>query len=158
MHPNLLPEFDGLPQSDPDAVVVGFAKDAFTYRAMNQAFSLLKKGVPLIATGLTRYFEGGDGLELDAGPFVRALEFAAETTAIVLGKPSPEFFVEAAMELGLNPEECVMVGDDAVSDIGGALAAGLRGILVKTGKYRPGDEVKISGDFTTCGRHRRRSG
>jgi len=35
-----------------------------------------------------------------------------------------------------------MIGDDALSDVGGALAAGLRGILVQTGKYRPGDEHK----------------
>ncbi len=29
-----------------------------------------------------------------------------------------------------------MVGDDIESDVGGAKKAGLRGILVKTGKYR----------------------
>ena len=29
-----------------------------------------------------------------------------------------------------------MVGDDIVSDIGGAQFAGLKGVLVKTGKYR----------------------
>jgi ribonucleotide monophosphatase NagD (HAD superfamily) len=36
-----------------------------------------------------------------------------------------------------------MIGDDAASDVGGALAAGLRAILVRTGKYRPGDEQRI---------------
>jgi ribonucleotide monophosphatase NagD (HAD superfamily) len=36
-----------------------------------------------------------------------------------------------------------MIGDDAASDVGGALAAGMGGILVQTGKYRPGDEDKI---------------
>jgi len=36
-----------------------------------------------------------------------------------------------------------MIGDDAASDVGGALAAGLRGILVRTGKYRRGDEDRI---------------
>ena len=36
-----------------------------------------------------------------------------------------------------------MVGDDAEMDVHGALAAGLRGILVRTGKYRPGDEAKV---------------
>jgi ribonucleotide monophosphatase NagD (HAD superfamily) len=38
-----------------------------------------------------------------------------------------------------------MVGDDIVTDVGGAQKAGLRGALVKTGKFRPGDlagEVK----------------
>lgn len=31
--------------------------------------------------------------------------------------------------------------DDVRDDVGGAQAAGLRGILVQTGKYRPGDEA-----------------
>lgn len=36
-----------------------------------------------------------------------------------------------------------MVGDDAEADVGGALAAGLQGVLVRTGKYRPGDENRM---------------
>jgi hypothetical protein len=31
-------------------------------------------------------------------------------------------------------------GNDAEADIGGAMAAGLKTVLVRTGKYRPGDE------------------
>lgn len=143
IHPNLAPEFADLPQDEPTAVVVGFAQQAFTYERLNRAFRLLRHGAPLLATGMTRYFQGKDGLELDAGPFVTALEYAAETEALVLGKPSPRFFEEAVTELGCRPEEAVMVGDDAVSDVGGALAAGLSAVLVQTGKYRPGDEAKI---------------
>jgi ribonucleotide monophosphatase NagD (HAD superfamily) len=33
-----------------------------------------------------------------------------------------------------------MIGDDAEADVGGAMAAGLMGVLVQTGKYRPGQE------------------
>jgi ribonucleotide monophosphatase NagD (HAD superfamily) len=33
-----------------------------------------------------------------------------------------------------------MIGDDTRDDIGGAQAVGIRGILVKTGKYSAGDE------------------
>jgi len=142
-HPALAPEFADLPQDEPTAVVVGFAQQGFTYDRLNRAFRLLKSGAPLLATGMTRYFQGKDGLELDAGPFVTALEYAAETEALVLGKPAPRFFLEAVAELGCRPEEAVMVGDDAVSDVGGALAAGLSAVLVQTGKYRPGDEAKI---------------
>jgi phospholysine phosphohistidine inorganic pyrophosphate phosphatase len=42
-------------------------------------------------------------------------------------------------DLNVDPAQCVMVGDDIVTDIGGAQAAGLRGILVRTGKFRPSD-------------------
>ena len=38
--------------------------------------------------------------------------------------------------MGLQPDEVVMVGDDIESDVGGAQRAGLRGVLVRTGKYR----------------------
>ena len=37
-----------------------------------------------------------------------------------------------------------MIGDDAEADVGGAIRAGLAGILVRTGKYRPGDESKVA--------------
>ncbi len=140
VHPNLVEEFDGLPCEEPNAVVVGFAQHAFTYAALNRAFHLLMQGAPLLATGKTRYFEGSGGLELDAGPFVTALEYAAGSEAFVLGKPSAAFFLNAVGELGCRPEEVVMVGDDVVSDVGAAIGAGLAGILVQTGKYRPGDE------------------
>jgi HAD superfamily hydrolase (TIGR01458 family) len=143
VHRNLVAEFAGLDQENPDAVVVGYAEDGFTFHNMNRAFRYLKAGARLLATGRTRYFEGTDGLVLDAGPFIAALEYAAETTALVLGKPSADFFAAAAAELGLLPSECVMVGDDAESDIAGAMRAGLHGVLVQTGKYRNGDEEKI---------------
>jgi ribonucleotide monophosphatase NagD (HAD superfamily) len=35
----------------------------------------------------------------------------------------------------------VLIGDDLADDIGGAQAAGIPGILVRTGKYRAGDDA-----------------
>ncbi len=75
------------------------------------------------------------------GPFTAALEFATGCSALVLGKPSAQVFLMAAARLGLQPGEVVMVGDDVVGDVQGALAAGLAGVLVRTGKYRPADEA-----------------
>jgi ribonucleotide monophosphatase NagD (HAD superfamily) len=37
-----------------------------------------------------------------------------------------------------------MIGDDVRDDCGGAIAAGLKGYLVRTGKYRSGDETRHS--------------
>jgi HAD superfamily hydrolase (TIGR01458 family) len=143
INPNLAPEFADLIREDPDTVVVGFAQHAFTYDALNRAFRLLKQGASLISMGRTRYYQAEDDLDLDAGPFVAALEYAAETKALVLGKPSSKFFLAAVKELGCRSDETVMIGDDAVSDADGALASGLSAILVQTGKYRLGDEKKI---------------
>ena len=142
IHPDLEPEFIGM-IGEPNAVLVGDAGDRFTYNNMNLAFRYLQDGAPLLAMGVNRYFSEGDMLSLDAGPFVHALEYACGSKAVVLGKPSFEFYATAVNSLGCNPEETVMVGDDVEADVIGAMCAGLNGILVQTGKFIQGDEKKI---------------
>jgi ribonucleotide monophosphatase NagD (HAD superfamily) len=44
---------------------------------------------------------------------------------------------------GLPPQDCLMVGDDVDADVAGAMARGLRAVLVRTGKFRPGDEGRL---------------
>lgn len=145
VHANLVSEFDGAGGMRGKAVVVGDAAEGFTYAALNEAFQVLDGGAPLIALAMNRAFRTGDGrLQLDAGPFVAALEFAAGTKALVLGKPSREFFLGAVDSLGTPPANTVMIGDDAESDVAGAIQAGLPGILVRTGKYRDGAEDQAS--------------
>lgn len=73
---------------------------------------------------------------MDIGAFVAGLEYVTGTEAVVMGKPSKDFFETALQSLDLRPEDAVMVGDDIESDIGGAQRAGIRGILVRTGKFR----------------------
>jgi ribonucleotide monophosphatase NagD (HAD superfamily) len=68
-----------------------------------------------------------------------ALEYAANARAVVLGKPAPDFF-KAALPAPKSRQEAVMVGDDAEADVAGALAGIGSALLVRTGKYRPGDE------------------
>lgn len=48
-------------------------------------------------------------MSLGPGPFVRGLEYAADTKAIVVGKPMKEFF-QAALD-GDDPCSAVMIGD-----------------------------------------------
>lgn len=128
----------------PDAVVIGDAGPGFTYEALNRAFRLIVAGAPLVALARNRYFLQPDGLTLDAGAFVAALEYAAEVQAVVLGKPAADFFDAALTSIGCRPQDAVMVGDDWESDINGAIEAGLAGILVCTGKYKGGDENKLA--------------
>jgi HAD superfamily hydrolase (TIGR01458 family) len=125
-----------------DAVVVGDLGPAWSFDALNRAFRCVTDGATLVACQRNRYWRDASGLVLDAGPFVAALEFAAGREAVLVGKPSPLFFGAALDGLGLRPGEAVMVGDDAEADAGGAIAAGLAGWLVRTGKYRPGDESR----------------
>ena len=130
-------EFSELEESDePDAVVVGDLGERFGYDVLNRAFRQLLGGAELIALQKNRYWLGEDGLCLDVGPFVAALEFGAGCDAHVVGKPATAFFGHVLAGAGAAPEDAVMVGDDVESDVGGALRAGLAAVLVRTGKYR----------------------
>ncbi len=144
VHPELQEEFADLPVGEGEAVVVGDAGPFFTYDLLNQAYRKILHGAEFFALAKNRNFLDHDHeLSLDAGPFVSALEYASGETAWVLGKPSPTFFALAVESMGCAPEDVVMIGDDAEADIGGAMAAGLEGILVRTGKYRPGQEAAL---------------
>lgn len=47
------------------------------------------------------------------------------------------------MGIEFSSDKIVMIGDDVRDDVNGALGIGYNAILVKTGKYRQGDENKI---------------
>ncbi|HEY4450596.1 MAG TPA: TIGR01458 family HAD-type hydrolase [Solirubrobacteraceae bacterium] len=117
-----------------DAVILGDLGDGFTPAALNGAFRMLMDGAELVALQHNRYWRREDGLALDVGAYAAALEYASGHDAIVVGKPAEEFFRAAIADMGL--EQAVMVGDDVEADVGGAMAAGLPGVLVRTGKFR----------------------
>ena len=144
VHPELRDDFCDLPSGTAEAVVIGDAAEFFTYERLNQAYRRILDGAPFLALAKNRNFHDADGgLSLDVGAFVAGLEYASRREAIVLGKPSPLFFKLALQGLGCAPEEAAMIGDDAEADVGGAMAAGLQGVLVRTGKYRAGDEARL---------------
>jgi phospholysine phosphohistidine inorganic pyrophosphate phosphatase len=143
-------EFDPLPpdeDSGAGAVVVGGLGDGWDVAVLNRAFRLLMADPrpPFVALGMTRYWRAPDGLRLDTGAFVAALEQAADTLAVVLGKPAATFYQAALARLGHPAAEVVMVGDDIRTDVDGAQRAGLAGVLVRTGKFDPAD---LDGDIT----------
>jgi HAD superfamily hydrolase (TIGR01458 family) len=123
------------------AVVIGDLGDGWDFPRLNDAFRMLmhEPKPPLLALGMTRYWQTAGGLQLDTGPFVAALQYAAGVTARVFGKPAAEFFQIAVQRLAVPAERICMIGDDIRSDIDAAQRIGLRGILVKTGKFRPTD-------------------
>jgi phospholysine phosphohistidine inorganic pyrophosphate phosphatase len=93
----------------------------------------------LLALGLTRYWQAEDGLRLDTGPFVKALEYASGQEAVVLGKPAKLFFATALQLLDLSANKTIMIGDDIRGDIDAAQQCGIKGLLVRTGKFRSHD-------------------
>jgi HAD superfamily hydrolase (TIGR01458 family) len=118
------------------AVVIGGAGPEFTYEALSALFELVLDGVPLVAMHRNLSWKTSDGLQLDSGAYLAALELATGARATVLGKPDQAFFEAALAELGVPADEVAMVGDDIDADVLGAQAAGLTGVLVRTGKFR----------------------
>ena len=92
IHPDLHPEFTEYTQNHPNVVVLGDAAEYFTYERLNEAFRHLDAGAEFLAMGDNRYFREDDGMSLDIGPFVHALEYACGKQAKILGKPSQTFF------------------------------------------------------------------
>ena len=130
-------------QSAADAVIIGDLGDAFGYDVLNHAFRQVMNGAELIALQKNRYWMRSDGLSLDVGPFVAAIEFATGKEAYVVGKPARAFFEQVLADLDVSAADAAMIGDDIESDIGGALRAGLSAILLRTGKYRE-EQVRAS--------------
>ena len=140
--PELLPHFpdvdpDGEQQvMDEDCLLIGDAGPELRYERLNRAFaSIVRMPTPvLLSLGGSRFYRWKEQLLLDVGPFVKTLEAATGITAEVIGKPSTAFFAAALADVGVVAEEAVMIGDDVVSDVRAAGAAGITGILVRTGK------------------------
>jgi len=123
------------------AVVIGDIGDEWTFSELNRAFRLLMSEPKphLVALGMTRYWQTESGLQLDVAPFVKALEHATDCEAVVLGKPSRDFFDQALQSIGCDGSEVMMIGDDIAGDVQAAQRAGICGGLVKTGKFREKD-------------------
>lgn len=139
VHPDIADEI-GPSSRKPDCVVLGDAGVHFSYEALNFAFRLLMQGLPLLAMARNRYFMEEDGLSLDMGAYVAGLEYSSGRPAEIVGKPARAFFAAALADLGIAAANAVLIGDDLADDIGGAQSAGIAGILVRTGKFRPEDE------------------
>ena len=146
------------------AVVIGDAGDDLSFRNQDIAFRQLRAGAEFVAMHRNPWWMTPKGFTLDAGAVVAGLEFALGRKATICGKPSPVVFREALAELrgqaagGARPAghlaggsggprlraaDVVMVGDDPRADIAAARRAGLRGVLVLTGKTSP-DEARAS--------------
>ncbi len=123
----------------PSAVLLGGAGASIGYGELNAVFRLALDGVPIVALHRNTRFQTGEGPALDMGAFIVGLEVAAAIEIPVVGKPAPDFFRAALLDLGGDINEAIIVGDDIDSDVRGGQAVGMTGVLVKSGKYRSSD-------------------
>lgn len=125
------------------AVLVATEGHGLTIADLQPAFRLLLDGATLYTLQQNRYFRRGDELVTDLGPVAAFLAYASGREILNLGKPSALLFEGLARDAGCGLDEIAMVGDDAEFDASGCVALGMRGILVRTGKYRAGDERRF---------------
>jgi HAD superfamily hydrolase (TIGR01458 family) len=127
------------------AVLIGDSPEAATFDNLNRAFRLIRGGATLVGMHRNPWWLTPEGPTLDSGSFVVGLEFAAETRATVVGKPSASFFSQGVRDLrreagrDLARSQIAMVGDDVRTDVRAAQRAGLRGVLVLSGKHGEAD-------------------
>jgi len=140
-------DFDGVREDKkhPEVVVMGdIGGEGYPPESLREIFIHVMQGAKLLALHKNRFWQKPDGLHLDLGVFVTAIEYATGQQAEMLGKPTKNFFHGICHRLDVAAEQALMVGDDIESDIGGARDAGLKTALVQTGKYRS-EFVKQSG-------------
>ena len=118
---------------DPDIVVLTF-DTTITYEKINKAFHFVRNGAELIATHPDDLCPTEDSYDIDIGPFIRMFEQMCQTTAVVIGKPNRLMLEMAAREMGVRPDDAVMVGDRLYTDIAMADRAGTQSILVLSGE------------------------
>jgi len=127
----------------PNCLVVGDIMDRLDRDFMDESLELMLRSPDeprIISLGAGRYYKDAGRLRMDTGAYVAAFEYCLGVRAINIGKPSENFFKEALDVVGGTPDDTVMIGDDLISDVGGAQAMGMRGFLVRTGKFRVSDE------------------
>ena len=87
-------------------------------------------------------------------PLLEALSLAEECAVAVAGgttentKPHPEPMLYASGRLGVDPANCVMIGDDA-RDIQAAHAAGMTGLAASWGYFPPDEDLSSWGADAT---------
>jgi glycerol 3-phosphatase-2 len=118
-------------------VVVGWDRGV-TYDDLRTAAVLVGRGATLVATNADPAYpaEGGE-LWPGAGAILAAVETATGVRAEVAGKPHVPLF-EAALDRA-GTRRAAVIGDRIETDVAGARAAGLEGILVWTGASGPRD-------------------
>lgn len=123
---------DGVDGPTPDAVLSALDR-TLTYARLTRALQAILDGAAFISVNRDPRLPVENGFEPGTGAIAAALEYASGIRSEIVGKPAPGIALAAIRELGVRPDEALMVGDGLDLDIVAGHAAGLTTALVLTG-------------------------
>ena len=123
----------------PQYVVLGYDTE-INYEKLSTASIHLHSGVPMVASHPDIVCPSPDGGLPDTGAYIDLFEATTGVRPIhICGKPNPGMILHKIEELGLQPDNCAMVGDRLYTDIEMAERSGVHGILVLSGEATMSD-------------------
>ena len=123
----------------PQYVVLGYDTE-INYEKLSTASIHLHSGVPMVASHPDIVCPSPDGGLPDTGAYIDLFEATTGVRPIhICGKPNPGMILHKSEELGLQPDNCAMVGDRLYTDIEMAERSGVHGILVLSGEATMSD-------------------
>jgi len=123
----------GLVPVDRDPEIVVLARDpSFDYEKLSVAANAVRAGVPLIVTNPDMWHPGrGRDVVPETGCLMQAvIACAGKKPYCIVGKPNPPLFSESLRRLGSPADKTVVIGDNPATDIAGAVALGMRYLLI----------------------------
>jgi 4-nitrophenyl phosphatase/NagD protein len=128
----------------PQYVVLGYDTEA-TYEKLETASIHLHAGVPLMASHPDMVCPSPEGGLPDVGAFLALFKATTGAEPVhISGKPNAGMIIHRIEALGLEPEECAMVGDRLYTDIAMANRAGCMAILVLSGEATMDDVNQLT--------------
>ncbi len=114
-------------------VVVAFDR-TFDYRKLNISFQAIQLGAHFVATNPDRTCPVEEGEIPDCAGMIAAIEAVTQKKVeVIVGKPSP-FMIQAALDvMGLQREDCILIGDRLETDIKMGKDSGIATGVVLTG-------------------------
>lgn len=123
---------------NPQFVVQG-ADFNLVYESVKRATLFIRGGARYIATNVDPVFPSEEGLIPGSGSIAALLQTATGQKPFVVGKPEPTMYELALEQLGAGLKETVMIGDNLLTDIDGALRLGIPTIMTLSGVTTPAE-------------------
>lgn len=122
----------------PDFVVLGYDK-TLTYDKLVTACTLIREGVPFIATHPDLNCPTENGFIPDCGAMIEFIAAATGVRPHIIGKPHRDIVDAVLAKKSCRPETTAIVGDRLYTDIATGKNAGITSILVLSGETKAAD-------------------